>query len=435
MVFAILTAGIVLCHLYLWKRLVGDTTPRRSAARRTGTAALVVLVALMVAAVSLGTSVSPEIARWFAWPGYLWLALFFYLLLALLVLELPRLALRPWVRHGRAPEAEAVSPTSEDEVVSPTSEDEVVSPATPGEAESPEVSRTGEDGGDRLSGRRPVDRRLVLARGSALLAGAVATGLTGYGVTVAMGPPTVTHAPITVPRLDPRAAGFRIALISDVHLGPIVGRSFTRRIVDLVNAEGVDAVAIAGDLVDGDVADLAHAAEPLADLRSTHGTFYVTGNHEYYVGYRQWVEFVPSLGMTPLRNERVVIEHNGGVFDLAGINDHTGYLWQDPGDVGAALAGRDPGRAAVLVAHQPVDVTDAVDHDVDLMLAGHTHGGQLSPFELAVSLQQGAVAGHYRFGDTQLYVTRGAGFWGPPVRVGAPPDITVVELRAGPASR
>ncbi|MGH3519301.1 MAG: metallophosphoesterase, partial [Haloechinothrix sp.] len=253
-------------------------------------------------------------------------------------------------------------------------------------------------------------------------------GLVGYGTSVAMGPPSITRMPITLRRFDPAAAGFRIALISDIHLGPIIGRSFTQRIVDMVNAERVDAVAIVGDLVDGSVADLADSAAPLRDLASTHGTFFVTGNHEYFSGYAEWIDHLPTLGMRVLRNERTTITHNGGSFELAGINDATGYRWQDPGDVGKAVAGRDPERAVMLIAHQPVDVTDAVRHDVDLLLAGHTHGGQLAPFELLVSLQQGAVAGMYQIEDTKMYVTRGAGFWGPPVRVGAPPDITIAEL-------
>ncbi|RBM13088.1 hypothetical protein DI005_32215 [Prauserella sp. PE36] len=385
MFILVASALLAVVHVYLWKRLVADATRRGTRARRIGTAALVVLMLLMVAALTLGTSIDPAIAQWFAWPGYLWLATFFYLLLALLVLEIPRLFLRRWVRGE--PE-----PASED------------------------------------AEQRGVSRRVVLARGSAAVAGVVATGFVGYGVTVATGAPTVTRVPISLRRLDPRAAGCRIALISDVHLGPIVGRSFTERIVELINAERPDVVAIAGDLVDGDVKHLAEAAAPLGDLRSTHGTFYVTGNHEYYSGYRQWLDHLPSLGVRPLRNEHVDIEHNGGTFHLAGINDHTGYQWQDPGDVARAVEGRDADRAVVMLAHQPRDVPGAVEHDVDLMLAGHTHGGQLSPFELAVSLQQGAVAGSYTFGDTKMYVTRGAGFWGPPVRVGAPPDITIVEL-------
>ncbi|WP_408629869.1 metallophosphoesterase [Amycolatopsis aidingensis] len=379
----LLLAGLLLAilHLYLWKRLIRDTLPR-GRVRLVATGVLILLVLVMVAALALGTALDPAVAQWFAWPGYLWLAVFYYLLLGLLVLELPRLALRRWVR--RAPE------------------------------EPP----------------RGVSRRVALARGSAAVAGVAAAGLVGYGATVAMGPPSITRVPITLRRLDPRASGCRIALISDIHLGPILGHGFTQRIVDMVNAEGPDAVAIVGDLVDGDVPALAEAAAPLAELRSTHGTFFVTGNHEYYVGYRQWVEHVRTLGITALRNQRVTITHNGGRFELAGVNDATAYQWQDAADVAAAMRGRDPERAAVLLAHQPVDVADAVAQDVDLQLSGHTHGGQLTPFELLVSLQQGAVAGHYRFGDTQLYVTRGAGFWGPPVRVGAPPDITIVELRS-----
>lgn len=388
-----------LVHVYLWRRLIRDTLPRGTG-RRVATLALVVMVVLMLAALMLSTRIDPDFGQWFAWPGYLWLALFFYLLLALLVLEVPRFTLRRWARGGRparASDAAAVEPVA----------------AGPGAATAPTL-----------------DRRRVLARGSAAIAGLTAAGLVGYGMTVALGPPSVTRVPIALRKLDPRAAGFRIALISDIHLGPIIGRSFTQRIVDMINAENVDAVGIAGDLVDGSVEDLRDAATPLAGLRSTYGTFFVTGNHEYYSGYEEWVAYLPSLGIRVLRNERTEITHNGGAFDLAGINDATAYQFQDAGDVGAALAGRDPQRAVVLLAHQPVDLEDAVAHDVDLMLAGHTHGGQLSPFELLVTLQQGAVAGMYQRGGTKMYVTRGAGFWGPPVRVGAPPDITIVELRA-----
>lgn len=387
MIFFLLIVLVLLpaMHIYLWRRLIRDTmSPGRG--RRIATAVLVTLVVVMLAAILLGTRTPPDVARWYAWPGYLWLALFYYLLLALLVLEVPRLALRRWVTAGD--EAAAADP-----------------PAGP-------------------------TRRQVLARGSALVAGVAATGLVGYGSTVALGPPRVNRVPIALRKLDPRAVGCRIALISDLHLGPILGRPFTQRAVDLINAAEVDLVAIVGDLVDGTVANLTDATAPLESLRSTHGTFFVTGNHEYYTGYQEWVDYLPGLGITVLRNAHTTITHHGGRFDLAGINDATGYQWQDAGDVGAAVAGRDPERAVVLLAHQPVDLRHAVDHDVDLMLAGHTHGGQLTPFELLVGAQQGAVAGLYRQRNTTLYVTRGAGFWGPPVRVGAPPDITIVELRS-----
>jgi predicted MPP superfamily phosphohydrolase len=382
--------GAVLLHVYLWKRLVSDTTSTGGLTRRVLTGVLVALVLVMVSALALGTRTDPAVARWFAWPGYLWLALCWYLLLILLVLELPRLALRRWVRRESDPS----------------------------------------DGTGDAAPQRGVSRRVVLARGSAAVAGLAATGLVGYGTTVATGAPGVKHVSITLSRLDPRASGCRIAVISDVHLGPLLGRSFTDEVVSIVNDQRPDLVAIVGDLVDGTVAHLANAAAPLRELTSTHGTFFVTGNHEYYSGYAEWVDYVRTLGITPLRNERRTITHRGGSFELAGINDATAGQRQDDPDLGKALAGWDRQRAAVLLAHQPVQVDDAVAHGVDLQLSGHTHGGQLTPFDVAVRLQQGVVAGLSRRGDTQLYVTRGAGFWGPPVRIGAPPDISVVELLA-----
>jgi predicted MPP superfamily phosphohydrolase len=176
------------------------------------------------------------------------------------------------------------------------------------------------------------------------------------------------------------------------------------------------------------VAELGPAAAPLRDIRSRNGAFFVTGNHEYYSGAEEWVAEVQRLGMRALRNERVEIVG----LDLAGVNDLTGG---DPGphggpDLDAALGGRDPARPVVLLAHQPVVVHDAARHKVDLQLSGHTHGGQMAPFNLVVGLAQPVVSGYAMIGGTQLYVTNGAGFWGPPVRVGAPPQVTLIELRS-----
>ena len=164
------------------------------------------------------------------------------------------------------------------------------------------------------------------------------------------------------------------------------------------------------------------------NLRSRLGTFFVTGNHEYYSGHEEWIEEVARLGMRPLRNARV--ELPGGL-DLAGVNDLTGEGFGDGPDVGRALAGRDPSRPVVLLAHQPVQAHDAAAHGVDLQLSGHTHGGQMVPFNLIVrAAQQPVVSGLGEVDGMPVYVTNGAGFWGPPVRVGAPPDITLVELHA-----
>jgi uncharacterized protein len=342
--------------------------------------------------------IGPTESSWFAWPGYIWFALVIYLFLTLAVLELPRLALRGWVRR-KPLEATATAPP--------------VEPAAEPVAEEPPASG--------------VSRRVFLARASAVVAGATSVGAVGIGMVNALGPPDLLRVPIRLRKLDPAYNGYRIAVVSDIHLGPLSGRAHTERIVRMINETSPDLVAIVGDLVDGTVAELGPAVEPLRDLRATHGSYFVTGNHEYFSGYAEWVDEVRSLGVRPLRNERVEVD----AIDLAGVNDVTGRSYGDGPDFAKALDGRDTARPVVLLAHQPVQVRESARRGVDLQLSGHTHGGQVYPFSYVVRLQQPVLAGYGRFGGTQLFVTRGAGFWGPPVRVGAPPDITLIELRAG----
>jgi hypothetical protein len=186
-----------------------------------------------------------------------------------------------------------------------------------------------------------------------------------------------------------------------------------------------DIVCVVGDLVDGTVAELGRFAEPLASIRSRQGAYFVTGNHEYYSGFQPWVDEVASLGVRPLRNERLEL----GGLDLAGVNDLTGGGFGDAPDFGKALGGRDTARPVVLMAHQPVMARDAARYGVDLQVSGHTHGGQMVPFNLLVRLQQPVVSGYGIVDGVPVYVTDGAGFWGPPVRVGAPPEVTVIDLR------
>jgi predicted MPP superfamily phosphohydrolase len=186
-------------------------------------------------------------------------------------------------------------------------------------------------------------------------------------------------------------------------------------------------VAICGDLVDGSVAELGAAAQPLSRLKSKQGSYFVTGNHEYFSGFQPWVDEVASLGVRPLRNERVDL---AGLV-IAGVNDVTGAQHHDAADYGKALDGRDTSVPVVLLAHQPVQVHEAAKHGVDLQLSGHTHGGQMWPFQAVVRAVQPVVSGYAEIDGTQLFVTNGAGFWGPPVRVGAPADVTLVELVSG----
>lgn len=270
-----------------------------------------------------------------------------------------------------------------------------------------------------------VSRRLFVSRVVGGTAAAVAAGTVGYGTYGVLRGPRVKRVVVPLAKVPRAAHGYRIAVVSDIHIGPILGRAHTQRIVDTINAAQPDLVAVVGDLVDGTVENLGSAAEPLARLRARHGSFFVTGNHEYFSGADAWVDHVRELGLRPLRNDRVEIAAG---FDLAGVDDVAGESEGQGPDFARALGDRDRARAAVLLAHQPIVIHDAVRHGVDLQLSGHTHGGQLWPGNLLAELANPTVAGLERYGDTQLYVSRGAGAWGPPVRVGAPSDITIVEL-------
>ncbi|MFE2760274.1 metallophosphoesterase [Streptomyces halstedii] len=464
-----LLAGV---HRYVWRRLVGDTTAEGGLARRAGTVAVWVLPLLSVGAFAGGRAGFPFwLQRVLAWPGYLWLAVLLYLTLALLVGE----AVRPLLRRvlarrasrtaaaapaapgaepavpGAAPAATAGPAGAEAEpaavprtatlaaaasatktlpgtpaaapVEAATDTDAPAASPAPEPAPEPEAEPAPDSA---PAPHAPADpsRRLFVARavgGAAALAG---LGTVGYGTYGVLRGPRVKRITVPLARLPRSAHGFRIAVVSDIHLGPILGRAHTRRIVDTINATSPDLVAVVGDLVDGTVADLGTAAEPLAGLEARHGSYFVTGNHEYFSGAAEWVDHVRELGLRPLENARVEIAG----FDLAGVNDVAGESEGQGPDFAAALGDRDRSRASVLLAHQPVVIDDAVAHGVDLQLSGHTHGGQLWPGNLLAELANPTVAGLERYGDTQLYVSRGAGAWGPPVRVGAPSDITVVEL-------
>jgi predicted MPP superfamily phosphohydrolase len=370
---AVILAIITGIHLYLWKRLVRDVLVGR--ARRwagIGVIGLAVLIPLTL----VGERLVPQSWRpVLAWPGYVWIALMFYLLVTLAILEIPRLVIKIAARK-----------------------------------------RIAED----------PSRRLLLGRSLAVTAGVASVAATGIGVVQALGTPNLKRVPIRLSKLPASMDGFKIALVSDIHLGPLLGRAHTERIVRIINSTDADLVAVVGDLVDGSVAELGNAAEPLQDLRAKHGSFFVTGNHEYFSGAEQWIEEVTKFGLTVLRNQRVEIDG----LDLAGVNDATGGGAGDPPDYAKALDGRDAARPVVLLAHQPVQAHEAAKHGADLQLSGHTHGGQMVPFNLVVRLQQPIIAGLGTIDGTQVYVTRGAGFWGPPVRFAAPPDISLVELHS-----
>jgi predicted MPP superfamily phosphohydrolase len=273
-------------------------------------------------------------------------------------------------------------------------------------------------------------RRTFLSRLIAGVAGIVTLGLSGAGIAEALGAVALKNVKVSLRKLPKELSGLRIVQLTDVHIGSLIGREWLEGIVARVNALDPDLVVITGDLVDGSVAALRDHVAPLAQLKSKRGVYFVTGNHEYYSGVKSWVEHLGQLGVRVLRNERVTIGEGAASFDLAGVDDHTGSQFEkDHGaDVAKALAGRDPNRECVLLAHQPKEIIEASKLGVGLQISGHTHGGQVFPATLLVRLQQPFTAGLDRLGDTQIYVSRGTGYWGPPMRVAAPAEITILEL-------
>jgi predicted MPP superfamily phosphohydrolase len=382
LIFLLIVVGIVGgVHFYLWARLVRDTQiplPWRAWA----TAALVALAISLPATFVVLRRIPPEWGRFLAWPGFVWMGLMFLAFVLVLTGDIVRLLVLL---------------------------------------------------GGRLSEGGPLDpgRRLLLARflggGAAATAGVVGA----LALRRALARVEVKEVSVQLPRLAPGRSGTTIVQLTDLHVGPTIGRAFMEDVVRRTNELRPDLVAITGDLVDGSVERLRHAVAPLGQLRATHGVYFVTGNHEYFSGAGPWMAELERLGIQVLRNQRVGIGTGAGGFDIAGIEDWSaGRLGGTGPDLAAALAGRDPSRPVVLLAHQPRAVVEAAQLGVDLQLSGHTHGGQIWPFTYFVKLQQPYVAGLHQHGPTQIYVSPGTGYWGPPMRLGTRAEITRITLWA-----
>ena len=249
----------------------------------------------------------------------------------------------------------------------------------------------------------------------------------------------VVTVDVPIAGLPPDLDGFTIVQISDIHIGPTIKQRYVQAIVDAVNQESPDLVAITGDVVDGSVEQLAAQASPLGQLRAPHGVYLVTGNHEYYSGAAPWVAEFRRMGLRVLMNEHALIHPSGLPMIIAGVTDYSAGAF-DPhqrSNPAAALAGA-PADAwpRILLAHQPRSAAAAEPLGYTLQLSGHTHGGQFFPWGFFVRLQQPYTAGLHRHGRMWIYISRGTGYWGPPKRLGAPSEITRLRLRAapGPAS-
>ncbi|GID09803.1 metallophosphoesterase [Actinocatenispora rupis] len=272
--------------------------------------------------------------------------------------------------------------------------------------------------------------RSRIAAAAVLVVSAV---LVAWGYVEAMRVPRVRSVSVPLSRLGAGLDGVRVVLITDTHYGPIDRARWSARVTEIVNGLDADIVCHTGDIADGSVTQRLAQAAPLADIRARLTRAYVTGNHEYLGEAQEWLDHMRELGWETLHNRHVVVERDGARLVVAGVDDRTAASSKTGhrADHAAALAGADPDLPVLLLAHQPQQIGAAVEHGVDLQLSGHTHGGQIWPFHYLVRLDQPALAGLTRHGErTQLYTSRGTGFWGPPLRIFAPSEITVLTLRA-----
>ena len=375
-----LTLLTLVAHLYLWARLLRPWARGRLAwAAGLGTLASAVGLPLLLI---FARHETPNAFRPLALPVFLWLGFLLVLFLLALAAEPARLALGLLARRG------------------------------PGEA-------------DGVDHRR---RRLISGAISAGVT-AGAGGATTLGLLQAMGPEHVERVEIPMGRLPAALDGYTLVQLSDLHIGTTRGPAWLDEVVDRVNALAPRAVVITGDLVDAPLEIVGHEVAPLRRLRAPDGVFFVTGNHEHHSGADAWAAHLSRLGVRVLRNTRAEIGPPGARLDLAGVEDPSGARRGHPPDLAAALAGRSPRRPLILLAHRPRAVLEAARHGVDLVLAGHTHGGQIWPLHYLVGLNEPYLAGLARHDDTYIYVNRGTGFWGPPLRLGSFPEITHLTLR------
>ncbi len=274
------------------------------------------------------------------------------------------------------------------------------------------------------------ERRFALLR----LSNTAVLGLTGVaaavGTAAARRRAAVVDVKVPIDGLSPALEGLTIVQLTDIHVGPTIRKDYLDAVVDAVNELKPDVIAVTGDLVDGDVADLASHTAPLARLQARHGVYFCTGNHEYYSGAMPWIEEVRRLGLRPLLNEHVVVDHNGARVVVAGVNDFTAhqFIAEHRSDPRKAVAGAPADAVKILLAHQPRSCVDAAACGFHLQLSGHTHGGQFFPWMFFVPLQQPYVAGLDRHENMWVYTSRGTGYWGPPLRLGAPSEITRLTL-------
>lgn len=259
----------------------------------------------------------------------------------------------------------------------------------------------------------------------------LAIAVAGWGLYQARRTPMVVEVEVPITDLPPTMAGLRIVQISDLHVGPTIKEPFVRKVVERIKQLRADMIVFTGDLADGTTERLGADVAPLAELNAPLGVYFITGNHEYYSGVEAWINQAKRLGFDVLINEGRLLEYRGGQIGLAGVTDYGAAEMvadhaSDPVKAFCAIGTAD---LRILLAHQPRSIKAASTTGCHLQLSGHTHGGQFVPWKYIIPLQQPFVAGLHKFRETWIYVHRGTGYWGPPLRLGAPAEIAVLICR------
>jgi predicted MPP superfamily phosphohydrolase len=383
-------------HVYVWRRVVQDTE-LKGWVRKTCTGVVYTGIGLIAAAILLPFVFPPEYIQVFVVSGFCWLGILFYLTILLLPWDLGRAMMGAgrWFYRKRVNYEQDVEEHEHDE-----------------------------------------DRRVFVSR-------IAATGaLMGTGIFVGVGVHGASEIEtpeieVKLARLPSQLEGFKIVQITDMHIGAILEKNFVRQVVDTVNGLNPDLIVITGDLVDAQVRHIGKDIAPLAELKARCGVYFVTGNHEYYIGTQPWLSMLDRIGVNVLLNQRAIIgdrRPGGASFDLAGLPDTQAAFFRKDHtpDLIGTLKGRDEERELILLTHRPDDIFQAAKAEVGLQISGHTHGGQMWPINVPYKLAYPYVSGLHKHGPhTQIYVSRGTGFWGPPMRVGIPAEVSSLILTQG----
>lgn len=255
---------------------------------------------------------------------------------------------------------------------------------------------------------------------------------TAGGLVYALMGPEIVQVEIIAPENSPKGLdGLKIVQISDLHIGTTVKTRYVRTVVNRVNALNPDIIIITGDLVDFHTPAIRKHLQPLADLKSTRGTYGITGNHEYYWGLNTLFYELEEVGIIMMVNENKIIDFNGAKILLSGVPDTSGHLFEPSHLIDMAKAAHSdiPADFKVLMSHRPDTYKSAEKHGFDIQFSGHTHAGQFFPFNLIIPLAHKYYKGLHRHGKLWLYINRGTGFWGPANRFGIRSEITLATLR------